>query len=99
MSQSCHRFHNINSISLSYLKDTLGPWKTCPRKECPGNMLEVYISYGNKDKVYKEWECSCCGKTLKNQKDAQERYEKNKKNRNKRGYKKDYSTINRNRDL
>ena len=51
-------------ISESYLED-IAPICKCPKK-CGGTMIQVYVRYEQGGDIKKEWECSKCGKVIKN---------------------------------
>jgi hypothetical protein len=52
-------------ISRCYMQDELGPWITCPKRNCSGTMTDVFVRYVNHGPIFKDRECTSCGKVKK----------------------------------
>lgn len=48
-----------------YVKEYLGPVKYCTKRSCSGKMVEVFVRYKDHGPIRKEFECTSCGRTMK----------------------------------
>ena len=62
-----HGWNNtINGgISYRYLRDELGTWNQCPRRNCDGCLTDVYVRYVSNGPIFTDKECPCCGKVMR----------------------------------
>lgn len=81
-----HHTNSLLSVALDYVKEMLGEWKKCLRKNCTGTMLSVLVRYEDKGKIYEEMECSTCGKVVKDPQWRIDREKAQQEQRNRGGY-------------
>jgi DNA-directed RNA polymerase subunit N (RpoN/RPB10) len=60
-----HRSNHLNSLSVNYMLDELGPRKSCPRRGCKGQCIQVLVRYKPYGPINYEHECVVCGKVIK----------------------------------
>ena len=65
MSKNKHGWSENNGISRRYMDEELGPWRSCPKKKCDGTMVETFVRYVNHGPIFKDLECTECGKVKK----------------------------------
>lgn len=84
---NAHRHNRLESISITYMQEELGPWKKCRKSKCGGTMVPILTSYESKGKIYEEFECATCGKVIRDPEWKKDRDEarKNWKNKPRRG--------------
>lgn len=73
--------HHINWIkcpSVSFLEEIIGTRKNCPKRSCKGMCVEVLVRYSDHGLIHHEYECTTCGKVIKDY----QTIEKEKKNQN-----------------
>lgn len=68
-----HSTNHENGVAEQYLKDELGPRKQCTRRSCKGMCVEVHVQYTDHGPVHCEFECTICGKVIK---DPRYRYDR-----------------------
>lgn len=82
-----HRTNRNQSISVNYMKFELGGHKPCPRRSCKGMCVPVIVRYLDHGPINHEFECTICGKVIKDpafKKERERRWNKRKK----KGFKK-----------
>lgn len=52
-------------ISKNFMRDELGPWTSCPKRNCGGTMTDIYVRYVDHGPIFKDQECTYCGKVRK----------------------------------
>jgi hypothetical protein len=52
-------------ISKCYMQSELGPWVSCPKRSCGGTMTDIYVRYVDHGPIFKDQECTYCGKVRK----------------------------------
>ena len=60
-----HQHNSINSISLNYMHNELGPWIKCPKRSCPGTMTDIFVRWIQNGPIFNDKECTTCGKVTK----------------------------------
>lgn len=71
-----HKPHWLIPPSFDYLKDVINK-KRCPKKSCKGILVEVWSRYKANGPINIEFECTECGKVIK---DSCYSFKKNNKN-------------------
>ena len=60
-----HHINWLKSPSITFLTEFLKPIKSCPKRSCKGTCVEVLCRYFDHGVIHKEYECTTCGKIIK----------------------------------
>jgi hypothetical protein len=80
-----HHTNWIKSPSVSYLQDLLKPVKNCPKRSCKGTCTSVLVRYYDHGIIHNEYECTTCGKIIKDYKAIEK--DNSQQNTKRKGYK------------
>jgi hypothetical protein len=72
-----HHSNWLKSPSVLILEEIIGQRKDCPKRSCKGKCVEVIVRYHDHGLLHHEFECTTCGKVIKDYKTI----EKEKQNR------------------
>jgi len=65
MASNKHRTNQPIPISTDYLQKELGGFLLCPKRNCNGSLVEVFVRYEKGQEARREMECSTCGKVVR----------------------------------
>ena len=81
-----HGWNNAvnGGIAHSYMHSELGPWTPCPKKNCIGTLTDIYVRYVSNGPIFRDQECTTCGKVVKDPRTFQYLRDINTQNKNMR---------------
>ena len=63
-----HHFNWLKSPSVTFLEEIIGNRRDCPKRSCKGKCVEVIVRYNDHGLIHHEFECTTCGKVIKDYK-------------------------------